>query len=1066
MKVLIADFDLFKTIGGGQTFYRRIIETNPSIEFYYLIRSESSAAKRPDNAKVIAYQEKYFLCDIEEFGGSESPKWIHRAFIIANNIATSVANQSFDLVDLPDYEQFGTVLRPALKHHQVDFKCLALSMHGKISTTLRLNWANQINDDIALDIQEKMQYQTVDIRYGISKSYLDEWREGIDLESHYFNPIHFFPFPKPTSAEPSNDLPSLNFIGRTEKRKGADIFIDLVWWLPRSSFSGANIIGPESYDGNGNASSGYLQSAINNRSLDIGLHPAMNREELEKVFANKSITFLPSRYDSLNLLALESLFSGCPTAIGSGAGVCRFLQETFPGIPFISIDVKEVYSCLPEVVSVLENYDAYRQDLVERLQQLQIKTDDPKLEDIYQSSSAYNSEITEQLDFWYEQLIQVWEFRQEQKNQPIPSAKRLARGKLRELKKFVKQQIRKDRVLEGDNKNSDPEQLNLEASGNGNPNSEQSEPKLISQVPPLNLKNKLKSKLITSVKKVFPNVSRDDLRLIAQAVKAPWLIQKYKNAFDTLEQTEEDLASKLKQYWILGAIYDPEKALLLNELNRFEQINGIGKSIFSRLNRRFGTSFRIDRARVWKEIARLERMRGNDLVAATYLVRGMRDRGDDRFNDLPWIVQTLNHHGFHQEAQTAQALYGDPQEREQRCTELLDKALLNNLYNQPWEYEFIDDRRDAEEYRVSIIVSLYNAASKLPLFLKALRQQTLIQKGAVEIILIDSGSPGDEYAVFKQLMTEMTLPIVYARSRQRETIQSAWNRGIAMARSRYLSFLGADETILPDCLEVLADELDKDPELDWVLGDSLVTSVDPHGTWVSDIMTYDRAGYSSNLVYLETCYLSWVGALYRRSIHDRFGYYNATFRAAGDTEFKNRVLPFIKTKHIPRTLGLFWNYPEERTTQHPRAELEDLRAWYLHRSIAGVQYAFQNRLPEEAEALFFQCLRYRKSYCQHWSTDIEYANNIACYLQKVAPTSSVSQFHPGVQQLLNTYRSLDYLPHLSTLEVIKTVIRAKQIAANLEKEHRQLDPQKADPIYRVFNDNRYEQHSFLWLTDL
>ncbi|MBE9116850.1 glycosyltransferase [Lusitaniella coriacea LEGE 07157] len=635
----------------------------------------------------------------------------------------------------------------------------------------------------------------------------------------------------------------------------------------------------------------------------------------------------------------------------------------------------------------------------------------------------------------------------------------MAQGKLREVKKIIKQQIRQRSA------NSENAKQSLaiaeEVSQPQKPDSE-----LVSQTPPLNWKNILKSNLQKVAQKVLPNVERDDLRLAAQIAKAPWLIQKYKNAFDTLEQTEEDLASKLKQYWILGAIYDPEKSLLLNELRRAEQIYGVEKSISSRLNRRFGTSFRIDRARVWKEIARLERMRGNDLVAATYLVRGMRDRGDDRFNDLPWIVQTLNQQGFHQEAQTAQALYGDPQEREQRCTELLDKALLDRLYNQPWEYEFIDDRRDAEEYRVSIIVSLYNAASKLPLFLKALRQQTLIQKGAVEIILIDSGSPGDEYAVFKQLMTEMTLPIVYARSRQRETIQSAWNRGIAMARSPYLSFLGADETILPDCLEVLADELDKDPELDWVLGDSLVTNVDPHGTWVSDIMTYDRAGYSSNLVYLETCYLSWVGALYRRSIHDRFGYYNATFRAAGDTEFKNRVLPFIKTKHIPRTLGLFWNYPEERTTQHPRAELEDLRAWYLHRSVAGVQYAFQNRLPEEAEALFFQCLRYRKSYCQHWSTDIEYANNIACYLQKVAPTSSVSQFYPGVQQLLNTYRSLDYLPHLSTLEVIKTVIRAKQIAANLEKEHRQLDPQKADPIYRVFNDNRYEQHSFLWLTDL
>ena len=37
MKVLIADFDLFKKTGGGQTFYRSLIKKNPEIDFYYII---------------------------------------------------------------------------------------------------------------------------------------------------------------------------------------------------------------------------------------------------------------------------------------------------------------------------------------------------------------------------------------------------------------------------------------------------------------------------------------------------------------------------------------------------------------------------------------------------------------------------------------------------------------------------------------------------------------------------------------------------------------------------------------------------------------------------------------------------------------------------------------------------------------------------------------------------------------------------------------------------------------------------------------------------------------------
>src|SRR5262249_43507649 len=159
-----------------------------------------------------------------------------------------------------------------------------------------------------------------------------------------------------------------------------------------------------------------------------------------------------------------------------------------------------------------------------------------------------------------------------------------------------------------------------------------------------------------------------------------------------------------------------------------------------------------------------------------------------------------------------------------------------------------------------------------------------------------------EYRALRQTALAVNVPYLYVRTAQRETIQTAWNRGIALSRAPYLTFLGADETIVPDALATLAAELDADPALDSVQGNSLITEVDKYGAFVRDVMMYDRTGYTQDHVYLETCYLSWVGALYRRSIHDRFGWYDGTFGAAGDTEFKNRVLPFLKTKCVPQLL--------------------------------------------------------------------------------------------------------------------------------------------------------------------
>src|SRR5581483_7316267 len=134
-----------------------------------------------------------------------------------------------------------------------------------------------------------------------------------------------------------------------------------------------------------------------------------------------------------------------------------------------------------------------------------------------------------------------------------------------------------------------------------------------------------------------------------------------------------------------------------------------------------------------------------------------------------------------------------------------------------------DDRRERSGFRASVVVSLYNAADKLPLCLETLGLQTLIRAGQVDVVLVDSGSPGDEYQAFRAWAERTRIPAVYARSARRESIQAAWNRGIELARGDYLSFLGVDEAILPQTLETLAAELDADRSLDWVQANSLVT---------------------------------------------------------------------------------------------------------------------------------------------------------------------------------------------------------------------------------------------------
>ena len=350
-----------------------------------------------------------------------------------------------------------------------------------------------------------------------------------------------------------------------------------------------------------------------------------------------------------------------------------------------------------------------------------------------------------------------------------------------------------------------------------------------------------------------------------------------------------------------------------------------------------------------------------------------------------------------------------------------------------------------------------------------LRRQSLAQVDGLEVVLVDSNSPGEDRAAFEAFAeAHPELPICYARSAERETIQAAWNRGIKLARAPYLAFLGADEGLHPDALRILANKLDDEPSVDWAMADSILTSVDKRGVYDSDVMVYDRQGYRQDMVYLETCYLSWVGALYRRSIHDRFGYYDEGFRAAGDTEFKNRIMPHIRSVHVKLPLGIFNNYPEERTTQHPRAEIEDLRAWYLGRTAAGMDYAFARRSVEDAEELLRDCFGYRKSYCGHWSTDYDLAEAIANHLKRRADSpAGASAAWEEASRAQALIRGLEEMPARlgpfgqaisGRLWVFGQLRAARDLA--MQQQRRLALPEP--PRFDIFNDNRYEQHWYSW----
>ena len=1015
--VLITDFDLFRSLGGGQTVYHRIIAQRPQDRFYYFLRAENPGAVRPANAFPVPYVAEYRAVPEHLPKDQRHLLWAYRdARNLAQSIVRHLPGQGFDVVDVPDYCQHGVFIRSALEAEGVACGSVVVAMHGTLSAAWAAGWPAPGDGNAQLDesrLKEDLQFRAADARYAISASYAAEWESRLGLKVNLVDPMSAVGNIEAKSAIRPDGPPDLAFIGRREKWKGPDLFLDLAWCLDRSLYRRLLIAGPEGPNRLGIGSAGFLTGMARLRKLQPEILGSIPRDEVQRLLAGRTVLLLPSRHDTFNLTALEALAAGCPVLLSRHAGVAQWLLRVLPELNWLVVDIDCARTAASATADLLRNYDSRRDALVAAMRRLP-RARPTAFDDIYRPSGAVDLDARQtvvELAAHFAALAQLAPRSSLMKmvRQPI-DAGRFVAGLVAPLTpRFVSRPLRRLAVV-GGRASALMRDLNRQRRGG----------------------------LHWAAKETI----RQAVNRYAGLSPRTFLQIDRSSRWDLLR----------RQMLVLPEFTEAEARLKLLTLSR-------------RINDHL-----VNRVPLFREMGRLERRLGNDLVAATYALRVMRWLGRDNHGDLAFVRATLEANGFHHEAATAEALFGRPDLSEGRCLALMQAARERNLVRADLPLAAVDDRRGNTPRKVSVIVSLYNAADKLPTLLGCLAQQTIAQRGELEVVLVDSNSPADEHAAMEAFLAHTPLPVVYARSAGRETIQKAWNRGIGLARAPYLAFLGADEGLHPDALRQLAAALDADPGADWAMADSLVTDVDAAGVYAGDVMPYDRTGYRQDLVYLETCYLSWVGGLYRRSIHERFGYYDETYRAAGDTEFKNRVMPYIRSVHVPRMLGVFNNYPEERTTAHPRAEIEDLRAWYLWRSPAGMRYAFADRPAEDAVALLRTALNYRKSFCGHLSSDFDLADALARYLgtrPDVSPEWAAQAQH-ATAEALAILRGLEQLPRRISSR-LRGVNYARHVYGllmgakrDLAARHQQVFELPQRPHYELFNDNRYEQHWWSW----
>ena len=987
MRVLIAVADIYDNVGGGQTFFSELARSHPEHDYFYFTSKAVDSASLPGNvhalqlswlyrshSKNVKFGAEWAQLDGYSLVGKEFD------FLHMLDMAASTKRASFDIVEIPDYLAFGAFLPGAIRHLGGHVGKVILSMHGTLSDGIEKNWAPALDEDSLdlLKLTETLSYRAADIRYAISSQYKDQWQKKIPLPAQQldlrdvFN-LSTFQHARGKAQAASEALvvktaPSLVFLGRQEKWKGPDLFIDLVAGLAKEAYSELLFVGPTVSIG-GRDSWQEIEAMAQRRAMTIHRQTYARPELLAKLPSARWIVIIPSRHDTFNLAALEALLSGVPTMISRHAGVCQYLSAAFPGLPYVQFDPEDLTKARRQLDDLITNYDRERARLLAYLKTANPQRSGTQISTIYGQAPQFDADARDNVDSVFNYLATH-----------IQAA--ISHGMLHDIKQDLGKRVAD--MFDGKN----------------------------------------------------PKLGEHVVTMLGHVTQ-----------FGAL--AAEARATAAKQ----GFLYDDQISLLQDRLSP--------------------NCFSGNRVPVYKLMAELELQRGNDLLYATYQLRCMRLTNRAAPGVLDRVCEILNAHNFNEEAQTARFLFGAAFDFE-GAFNYLDGMRTRFMKAPTGNVETTKDFRTIPSPKISIIVSLYNAAAKLPTFLRGIRALTPSSRSMLELVLVDSFSPDNTLDVVTRCLKELkadgiTISTVYMRTNVRETIQRAWNRGIDLARGQYLSFLGVDEMNRADAFDIMAKYLDENPAVDWVQGTALITETNMAGSFVRDLMLYDRQFDDDFMNLFDTCYLGYVGALYRKNIHDRVGYYDDRFKAAGDSEFKNRALPFINARTLPDCLGYFLNYPDERTTQSPTAEIEDLRAWYLHRSPAGIAYGWRAASGNDLVKLFYKSLSYRKSYMGGPLTDVELGCSAVQFLQKEKPDIYKEIFsHAAVLPAIrDIYRVLDEIGELT--EGAKGACLLSEAGSILERSCFALSILSNSFQYIGFpvtfsltNDNRSHQHHWLW----
>jgi glycosyltransferase involved in cell wall biosynthesis len=185
---------------------------------------------------------------------------------------------------------------------------------------------------------------------------------------------------------------------------------------------------------------------------------------------------------------------------------------------------------------------------------------------------------------------------------------------------------------------------------------------------------------------------------------------------------------------------------------------------------------------------------------------------------------------------------------------------------------------------VTVVTAIFNGKQYVVECLESVLAQDYPN---IEHVILDGGSTDGTLDVLRAYDDK----IAFWKTEPDKGIYDAWNKAVDEARGEWICFLGVDDLFLPGAVSAYMELARNNPQAEylssqakWIHSSGYERTIGKPWTW---------AGFRKWMCTAQ------VGSMHRRSLFDRLGRFDTSYRSAADYEFLLRSRQELKAAYMP-----------------------------------------------------------------------------------------------------------------------------------------------------------------------